>query len=645
MIVVYLSFFSCIENNAGDGGKQSSASFIAATLAASRTTSPIPNTNQKANNTAVTQTRPGRSRGHSTGAASVLSMAPSLGPRSVDALDTESIMPTTSLVSLFESKGGEDVDPVKKRDVPTPRKQKGSPSQSPRGRSPGPVGERETQSDVLGGDRQQQTKAKPKPKPKPKPKKTLEPVGEPKDEGELRVEHHEIKPPGTPPSQFSSPAISTEVVSPQPRRVAKTAKLEPPVPPPARNISGKNMKTPTVEVTAIRSASMEEARPETKQTANVVEQRPVPAPPVTRKVSQGSVSSDDSFVSASSAQQPDPEEPEQTTAQEQNNKPQQQQEQQPKQAPKPPKPRRRRASSPPPPRPSGPRLSTPNLNLHSLTNAIVASNLASSRLSPSPLPPPVPPSRRHHHHHNEKFHNPLLPQRTADSLTPHRSGNNNNNSKSGSRSPKRQGMLTTLRQPPTSLSDDEDARRKMHRHAHRKGKVLGHHIPGRRNHAHHEGSRSRWRDEVSPRQRRRYEAVWASNKGLFLRPGWGMGYIPGGVGEEEGEEMMRRQIEEGRARAGTEEAGLVVNVVVRDIWDRSRLPKEELGEIWGLVDRGGKGALGREEFVVGMWLVDQRLRGRRLPGRVGGSVWESVGGGGGGGVNVPVPKGQLKKKV
>ncbi|KAK4661810.1 Increased rDNA silencing protein [Podospora pseudopauciseta] len=610
----------------GGSARQSSASFIAATLAASRSTSPIPNTNQNANNNGVTQARPGRSRGHSTGAASVLSMAPSLGPKSVDALDTESIMPTTSLVSLFESKGGEDVDPVKKRDAPTPRQQKVSPSLSPRGRSPGPAGEKQTQ-EVLD---EQQTKTKLKPKPKPKPKKTPESTEKPKAEGESKLEHHGIKRPGTPPSKFSSPAVSTQVVSPQPRRVAKTAKLEPPALPPARKTSDKNTKTPTVEVTAIRSASMEEARPEEKQTANVVEQRPVPAAPVMRRVSECSMSSDDSFVSASSAQQPDPEEVEEPTPQEQDNKPQeqQQQQQQSKQAPKPPKSRRRPASSPPPRRPSAPRLSTPNLGLDSLTNAIVASNLASSRLTPSPLaPPPIPPpSRRHnpHHHHNDKSHNASLPQRTVDSLTPHRSGN----SKSGSRSPKRTGMLTTLRQPPTSLSDDEDARRKMHRHAHRKGKVLGHHIPGRRNHAHHEGSRSRWRDEVTARQRRRYEAVWASNKGLFMRPGWG---LTGGEDDDE----------EGRAQAGTKEADLVVNVVVRDIWDRSRLPREELAEIWGLVDRGGKGALGREEFVVGMWLVDQRLRGRRLPGRVGGSVWESVGQGV---VRVLPPKGELRKK-
>ena len=43
-----------------------------------------------------------------------------------------------------------------------------------------------------------------------------------------------------------------------------------------------------------------------------------------------------------------------------------------------------------------------------------------------------------------------------------------------------------------------------------------------------------------------------------------------------------------------------------------------------LVAPEGVPYLGREEFVVGLWLVDQRLRGRKLPVRVQGSVWESV---------------------
>jgi len=173
-------------------------------------------------------------------------------------------------------------------------------------------------------------------------------------------------------------------------------------------------------------------------------------------------------------------------------------------------------------------------------------------------------------------------------------------------------MLQTLRTAP-SLSDDEDARRRMHR-TRRKTR---HPLSGAKKHAHNEGARRRWRDEVSPRERRRYEAVWASNRGLFLRPGWGF---------VEDHDM-------GIALEGTEEADLVANIVVRDIWSRSRLPNDELAEVWELVDRRLDGTLGRMEFVVGMWLVDQRLRGRKIPARVGESVWASVRG-----LVIPAPK-------
>ena len=72
-------------------------------------------------------------------------------------------------------------------------------------------------------------------------------------------------------------------------------------------------------------------------------------------------------------------------------------------------------------------------------------------------------------------------------------------------------------------------------------------------------------------------------------------------------------------------------VVVRDLWERSRLGGDVLEEVWELVDRSGgkggrgRGRLGKEEFVVGLWLIDQRLKGRKLPGRVRESVWRSVG--------------------
>ena len=69
---------------------------------------------------------------------------------------------------------------------------------------------------------------------------------------------------------------------------------------------------------------------------------------------------------------------------------------------------------------------------------------------------------------------------------------------------------------------------------------------------------------------------------------------------------------------------MVLNLVVRDIWSRSRLPVEDLEEVWDLVDRRGNGMLQRDEFVVGMWLIDQKLKGRKLPWKVSDSVWSSL---------------------
>lgn len=111
---------------------------------------------------------------------------------------------------------------------------------------------------------------------------------------------------------------------------------------------------------------------------------------------------------------------------------------------------------------------------------------------------------------------------------------------------------------------------------------------------HHEGDRKRWRDEVTERERKRYEGVWAANKGWFV-PTTGRG-----------------------------ESDWVCSLLVRDLWRRSRLADDVLEEVWDLVDRSQDGCLRREEFVVGMWLLDQRLKGRKLPVKVQASVWDSV---------------------
>ncbi|RDA90434.1 hypothetical protein CP533_5247, partial [Ophiocordyceps camponoti-saundersi (nom. inval.)] len=98
-------------------------------------------------------------------------------------------------------------------------------------------------------------------------------------------------------------------------------------------------------------------------------------------------------------------------------------------------------------------------------------------------------------------------------------------------------------------------------------------------HAHNEGSRKRWQDTIPPRERKRYEAVWASNRGSLLsQPSPTSSQ---GINEDEND--------------------FVANIVVRNIWRRSRLTDEELAEVWDLVDRRGEGVLSRVEFVLYAW--------------------------------------------
>ena len=203
----------------------------------------------------------------------------------------------------------------------------------------------------------------------------------------------------------------------------------------------------------------------------------------------------------------------------------------------------------------------PKLTIDSLANAMVASSLASSR-APSPSkPPPLPPPRRHgksyslfnQHHSQEHL-----------SRTP---------------SPAK-GMRQTMREPQKSDGEVD--------HKKRKGHIVRKH-PNK----HHEGDRKRYRNQVIERERKRYEGVWAANKGLLMES-----------------DLNSRDA--------------VLNVVVRDIWSRSRLPSDVLEEVWDLVDVRGDGKLEREEFVVGFWLIDSRLRGNKLPSKVSESMWASV---------------------
>ena len=154
------------------------------------------------------------------------------------------------------------------------------------------------------------------------------------------------------------------------------------------------------------------------------------------------------------------------------------------------------------------------------------------------------------------------------------------------------GMRQTLRKYDSDDEDEDGNARRKHRH------FMKH--PNK----HREGSRQRWKDKVTERERKRYEGVWAANKGMFLTEAF--------------------PIPDLEAIHEIPPSELVLDIVDRDILNRSRLPTDTLAEIWDLVDRQGGGTLARDEFVVGLWLIDQRLKGRKLPIRVSPTLWASV---------------------
>ncbi|KAL8930572.1 MAG: hypothetical protein Q9208_000442 [Pyrenodesmia sp. 3 TL-2023] len=217
----------------------------------------------------------------------------------------------------------------------------------------------------------------------------------------------------------------------------------------------------------------------------------------------------------------------------------------------------------------------PQLSVSSLANAMVASSLASSR-APSPTRTPLPPPRRRHSRPH-LFHRTHSAENEFGSRTP---------------SPSKGAMRTTMRAPQDPSQDLGFKQKRNH---------FIHKHPNK----HHEGSRKRWRDQIAEFERKRYEGVWAANRGLLLT----------------------HQYPSGRSSLdGADVSNPVLNVIVRDIWFRSHLSSSILEEVWNLVtsDNNEAETLGKEEFVVGMWLVDQALKGRKLPVKVSDSVWFSA---------------------
>lgn len=227
--------------------------------------------------------------------------------------------------------------------------------------------------------------------------------------------------------------------------------------------------------------------------------------------------------------------------------------------------------------------SQPKMTVNALADAMVAGSIASSHApsrmhSPAVKPPPPKPRRR---------------SKSVGLFDGGRHRKNHFGFGNGSETPKldppaARTMRHTLRNTsPDRDGKDEVAAKRGRRHWRRHPNM------------HHEGDRKRWRDKITERERKRYEGVWAGNRGVLV-------------------DHDLEYLEFDGAN------DLVVNVVVKDIWERSRLPRDVLEEVWDLVAPANAKALNREEFVVGLWLIDQRLKGRKLPVKVSASVWSSV---------------------
>ncbi|GAB0136011.1 hypothetical protein EsDP_00004329 [Epichloe bromicola] len=572
-------------------------SFIAATLAASRSVSPSP----------LVQTP---RRRISFGAANALAISvPG------DAVDSESIPPTGNLISLFEP-GREAGPPLRRRSPPrsSPPEAEGrlrgekrvhekKPSAVPPTSSPASSAVEVEGSHLLPSSglptpplrSSEKISAMPMPKPKlppqlsslslqhghhnsPKVQTQAPPAGgKPRRSGPsasparpekpAAARPHRARPP-SPPSVVR--ASTPEVLSPKPMRLVKKHSLAPPVlssPPrnssPDRSSQAASSPSPDPEKRSPRTNWRAPTPPKPRGSQRLVTSRPTSrsrhrgnsddAPVMRSKPITASSRTEFGLPIVSRAPPPPPLAASRKTT-------------------PPPLPGRRGdsvASAPTSPmlgpRSSGRRRLTTtstssNLPLDTLTSAMMASSLASARLTPHSTGSSLPP--------------PSLPKRQ--------------------KSPR---LLQTLRQPQSHEDEDPERLKIAHRH-----KLFSN------KHAHHEGARKRWRDQLTQRERKRYEAVWASNRGHLL---------------DGDDSPATDNPASGVSRINSE---CVANVVVREIWKRSRLPQDELMEVWELVDRGHVGKLTRQEFIVGLWLIDQRLRGRKLPARVSDSVWVSANG-------------------
>lgn len=229
------------------------------------------------------------------------------------------------------------------------------------------------------------------------------------------------------------------------------------------------------------------------------------------------------------------------------------------------------------------------LSQHFTGDSVIAASLAPSHVnSPAPRKRPAPPAPRR----SRRKSLPSLPKT---------------------------GFRETMRKPRPYSPAEASPQRKM-------PNIVKH-----RPHKHSEGERRRWRHFITDVERRRYEGLWAANKGLLLATcdSKSKGPSPYSLSLQRRKSHEPNSFQSQHVWSSTPDytedlSDCVHSLVARDIWTRSRLPLNHLADIWDLVDRGMKGRLSRDEFIVGTWLIDQSLKGRKLPLNIPDEVWQSV---------------------
>lgn len=130
---------------------------------------------------------------------------------------------------------------------------------------------------------------------------------------------------------------------------------------------------------------------------------------------------------------------------------------------------------------------------------------------------------------------------------------------------------------------------------------------------------------IEEHDRKRYEGVWVRNRYSYLNllSWWPRDSVNKESDDEEKPDTPNEAADDSFL-INLPEDGLILNLVVKAIWERSRLPDDLLCQIYKLVDTRKDSTLDRRSFIVGMWLVDQCLYGRKLPDEVPTMVWDSV---------------------